>query len=387
MIGSDTTIPRLTDTISGVLIGGRMRDFAVVWASGSFKENEHGSMSLYVSSTTRTTDFDILPGQRIEFDFGTRGNTMKFQGYVAGITPHNRLSEDHVIDEQEIQCLGESMVFKGNYPRFFTEVTCTEVIARIVGESNLGFIDEFRRDETTWRSLAQTDQTDWEMIVSMATRIGATVICNRGVVRLLDYQDRAARLLPSRVYFKQALPAFTMDDLLPNGILLDFTPTNQASIDPYYTTSSLAYMANGESVEVPAPSSGGGRFTISNYVAKVPARTMQEAQTLQSGFYIPPWVQDAEVRVMGDATVAPATTVRIVSRGGRPDFDGVWYVKSVSHQVVSKTFTTTLTVGRPDQRAPNTKAEFPFWMGDQRGVPSLLSSGTGQWISTWRQSL
>jgi hypothetical protein len=195
--------PQVSSAINGVLIDGQLHDLLVAWASGTFKENEHGSMSLFVSTSTRATDYGIMPGQRIEFDFGTRGNTQKFQGYVSAVTPQRRLNGTKVISEQEIQCLGESMVLKGNHPRFFTEVTSTQAIARIVAESNLGFSDEFRRDDTTWRTLAQTSETDWEMIVNLATRIGAHVLVTKGVVRLLDYTEIMARVLPIRVYTKR----------------------------------------------------------------------------------------------------------------------------------------------------------------------------------------
>ena len=379
--------PQLTSSLSGVLIDGRLQDFFVMWASGSFKENEHASMSLYVDTSTRATDYGIMPGQRIEFTFGSRGNSQKFQGYVTAITPHQRLNGDKVIDEQEIQCMGPSMVLKGNKPRFFTEVTCTQAIARIVAESSLGFSDEFRRDETTWRTLAQTSETDWEMIVNLAERIGAHVVVTSGVVRLVDYNEIMARVLPTRVYTKQQqIPASIVEMVPPAGMLLDFTPTNQSTMDPFYDSSSLAYMVGGQAVEVPKLNQS-GRFSLSNFSTKMPARTVQEAQTLQDGFYIPPWVQEAEIRVMGDATVAPATTVDIVSRGDNPDFDGIWYVKEVSHRIATMVFVTTMQIGRVAQRAPNWKADYPFWMGDQRGVPSLFPSGTGQWLSTWRQTL
>lgn len=391
MIGTDIALDRLNATMSVVLIDGAVRNIQVLRASGSFKENEHAQMSLFVASATRSQDFALMPGQRIEFDFGFQGNDLKFQGYVADVTQHHRVTHGRTIDEQEISCLGPTMVFKGNQPRFFSESTITQAIARVVADSSLGFSDEYRRDTTTWRSLAQTNETDWEMIVSLAGRLGARVVVTRGVVRLVDAQEIMYRVLPTRHYRKSPhLPSATANPMPPDGLIIDFSPTNQSTIDPIYSAPRTAYLTGGTAVE--HMKKAGRRFSLPNFATSLPAHTVEEADVYLNGFYIPDWVQSGVLRVVGDATVFPATVIHVSTTGPgqnvmSSNFDGAWYVRKVSHEVIPQAFTTTLDIGRAYDRAPNWRSEIPFWLGDRRGVPSLFPNGTGRWLSTWRQTL
>jgi hypothetical protein len=101
-------------------------------------ENEHDTASIFVVSGSRDTDFSLLPDQRIEFDYGSLGGRRTFQGYVNSVTPQKRAVGNQIDSSQEIFCYGASMALKGNRPRFFTALTLTQMMARIVSDANLG---------------------------------------------------------------------------------------------------------------------------------------------------------------------------------------------------------------------------------------------------------
>jgi hypothetical protein len=145
--------------------------------------------------------------------------------------------------------------------------------------------------------------------------------------------------------------------------VVEFMPTNSTTAqDPALRTPTTAFLAGQSAVVMTpplaalmsrpsAPESTGGPTLVSRFATSMPALSHQEAEQIQAGFYDPSWPQEASVRVMGDATAAPGTTVQI-SSGGQgetvaPAYDGVWYVSGVEHQMgANRSFYTVLTLGR-----------------------------------------
>jgi hypothetical protein len=367
-------------------------------------ENEHDTASIFVVSGSRDTDFSLLPDQRIEFDYGSLGGRRTFQGYVNSVTPQKRAVGNQIDSSQEIFCYGASMALKGNRPRFFTALTLTQMMARIVSDANLGFNDEYHNDTLVWRTLAQTSETDWEMLLSLSGRLGARILYDQGVIRLINYQDIGYRQLPTKSLLSVPIDAdlSAAETGSPGaGAVLEFMPTNTTTAqDPALRTPTMAFLAGQSAVVMTpplaalmsrpsAPESTGGPTLVSGFATTMPALSYQEAEQIQAGFYDPSWPQQASVRIMGDATTAPGTTVQISSAGQgetvTPAYDGVWYVSGVEHQMgIGHSFYTVLTLGRQVTRGKNWYQYRPFWLGDRRGAPVLRPSGTGQWISNWR---
>jgi hypothetical protein len=276
---------------------------------------------------------------------------------------------------------------KGNQPRFFSNSTISQAIARVVADNNLGFSDETKSTQSSWRSLAQTSETDWEAILALADRIGAHVVTQRGVVRLIDYNDIGFRQLPSHFLQLRSQLPIQDDSDSSQGSIFSFQPVSLSTIDPTYRTPAMSYLEGGQAVYVPAT----GRIgpIPQRFATDMPARSMNEATDLQQGFYYPQWNQVADITSAGDATIEPATILQ-VNTGNRlaessvPEYDGLWYVKTVQHSVGANRFTTTMTLGRPAFRASNWYSEIPFWIGSSKGLPTLIPAGDGTWISTWR---
>lgn len=385
--------------VGSVLVNQREMNVAVVRAIVTRHEGEHEGATLFVNSATATVDFHSLPDQRIEFTFGGLGIQSTFQGYVNSVTPNRRFVGDTQITEQEIECMGASMVMKGNRPRFFTEMTATQMVAKICADNNLGFHDEFRNDNNQWRQLAQTSETDWQMLLTLADRISAKVVYERGVIRLINYLDVSYRQLPSRLYRTKNNMATTDHTDDNQGVVVEYVPTNVSVRDPSYRTPTMAYMSGRQAVMLqppPAsatsqPSGRGSRGAdiVSRFATSYPALSQQEAEAMQSGFYTPPWNQEGSLRVTGDAAMMPGNIIQVASAGlgttMQADYDGVWYVNGVSHSLgLQGRFYTTLSMGRPQARGTNWYAPRPFWLGEKRGMPLLTPAGNGSWVSNWR---
>jgi hypothetical protein len=348
-------------------------------------ENEHDQAVLTVQSGSRATDYSTLISNRIWFNYGNPGRMVPFQGYVSEVGPQQILTGQKYLVQQEVTCLGPTMVMKGNHPRFLVDSTITDFIKQIVIDNGLGFSNEFLIDTTSWRTLAQTSETDWQMVIQLANRIGAHVINTRGVVRVIDYTDISSRALPIHFFKMSATVAYSNG--VPTGDITDFTPVNISSADPQYRTPALAYVQDGQTVYVPA---SGRRGVISRrFATDMPAQTAQEAQTLQAGYYLPDWSQLGGITVVGDSSIEPGTVCSVAANSRsnvtvmRPDYDGMWYVNTVKHIIYADQFYSVLTLGRTN-RASNWYQARSFWMGDRRGAPYLIAAGDGTWLSSWR---
>ena len=220
------------------------------------RENEHDTASVFVVTGSRATDFAQLPDQRIEFEYGNLGNRGLFQGYVNSVMPQKRAVGNQTVSTQEIFCYGASMVLKGNKPRFFTSLTLTQMMQRIAGEANLGFNDEYRNDTLVWRTLAQTSETDWEMLLALSGRLAASILYERGVLRLVNYRDIAYRQLPTRKLTSRPLdPDLSQSELESqgSGAVVEYMPTSSALRDPVHRTPTTGFLSGKAAVMLSPP--------------------------------------------------------------------------------------------------------------------------------------
>lgn len=350
-------------------------------------EGQHEQATLWTRSSTRGTDYSSIIGQRITFAYGIPGQQVVFQGYVSAVQPQQYVASQQYVVEQEVNCLGATMVMKGNKPRFLVDATVTDFIRQIITDNGLGFSNEFNQgDDLHWRTLAQTSESDWQMAVKLADRIGAHIVPSRGVVRLVDYNDISFREMASHWF--QMRQKVAQADGTNQGDIVSFEPVNLSTADPMYRVPAMSFLQGSQTVLVQA--SGRQGPLPRRFATDIPARTVAEATTLQQGYYLPQWSQQGTITVVGDATIEPASVCAIASTSGqertvlRPDFDGLWYVKQVRHVVYTNQFFSTMQLGRIDSRGSNWYQPIPFWRTDKRGLPQLIPSGDGAWLSTWR---
>ena len=384
---------------TSVFVNGSKLDTSVSRIQVEQRENEHESAAIFINSGSSGIDYTQLPNQRIEFSYGLIGNKATFRGYISEVIPHQSTGSAQIIQEQEIQCLGPSMVLKGNRPRFWDQSTATDAMRSIVSESGLGFSDEYHNDTYVWRSLAQTSETDWEMLVNLANMLACRLLVTDGVIRLVDYTQVATREIPSLTFTRdQALPMLRSEDGMPLTSLVSFVANNSGNRDPVYQSPQVSYLVNGRStltqpktqsyLNADATAVQITNVLSSRFASDMPAASAQEADALLSGYYSPDWSETASVRVPGDCTLQPCMVIGIKS-GGRYspkiiDYDGGWYVTGATHFVYQNQYLIDLEVTRPSQRQPNWYQRTPFWSDDRRGAPRLFPIGTGQWVSTWR---
>lgn len=371
--------------VSQIWIDGRRYEAYVYRTEITQNPGEHEVAEIVVNSESRTEDYTLLNSKRIEFRWGAGMEREAFWGYVVDVREDQRFQTDRPASRMQLTAFGPSMALKTGRPRFWTNVTVSQVVASVVAEHMLGFSNEMLRDEVVWKQLAQTTESDWEFINSLAARSGCYVICEQGVIRLIDPYLVFSRYMPDRFLTQEGIGLNTVK-------LYDFTPINLSPLDPGQQLPSVAYAGSGGGVSVLAapvselPMAYGKR---TRFMAPLPVHTAAEAEAIQAAYRNETWNEQASCRVQGSVLFRPGMNVYVRSQANptsyyTPAADGMWYINGTQHIITLDGYQTFCDLVRNPLRGHNNQTPRMFWTGDKRGKPELKVNGRGQWMSTWR---
>jgi hypothetical protein len=301
----------------------------------------------------------------------------RFYGYVVEYTVGPRRNTPGTLIT--VTAMGPTMVMKTGKPRFFTNATVADVVARVSAEAQLGFVDEFGRDHYIWPQLAQTDESDWEFVNDLATRVGSQILCTEGVLRLIDPQNVLSRSEPVML-----LTNGQEQTSRPSVGVFEYNATSYSNRLPRSYAPTVSFLNSG----VPQTVSGTvGKYSFQQYFsASVPVRNQAEAELAQITLPVD-WEQQAQIRVSGSAKLNPGAVVYV--RGGdkaarNEPYDGFWYITEAQHSLAKLVYQTTLRLARLAVTSRQVGIPAKNWWLDQRGRPMLTLNNVGNWISTWR---
>ena len=377
--GAEARSTRGRAPVSTLLRFGQDMDATVTEMAVAYAEGQHDQAVLScISSTLENTDGFV--DSTFSFYFGTAPRASLFQGYITGVT-----------DEQDAQgqlsfkltILGATKVMYEGTPRFWSNKLVPDAVRDLASANKLGFYGHTHN--FTWRALAQTEQSDWSAINSLADRIGWVVYSRFGCVLLYD---------PNRLYNTSG-----------EYTTLTASSANRDDTDTADSRNMIEFQANEDS-EVLAKSLGRkfGYFTTNNdpqikqqageykgfrFETEVTVRDQEEATAYISAadMDIQGWRIHAVARIWGDADIYPGMCVGIKTTTGYSKNDGKWLVRAVSHQGDRKSYQTQLTLSRPKNWVAGGGIPYrPFWEEDMtttRARPYLQES-QGKWLSSWR---
>lgn len=361
-------------------VGGELLDATINSFTLTLGEGHHTSGAISVVSTTLENTDGILDSP-ITFLYGAPPKTEPFFGYVTKVTDEQQASGQLSFT---LEVLGATKIMFEGKPRFWSKKTATSAMHAIVNSNGLALGGHTHTHE--WTSLAQTNESDWEMVNKLAKRIGYSVFVRYGVVLAID---------PVRQY-KECGPYCRLvsgsDD--PNSLpstdrnMLEFSNETLSDMVQANLGSKFGYFA-GSDVKVLSQSGDFAGFVFESTTA---IRDQAEAQTYISayGTKTDGWAELAVARIWGDADIWPGTTVDVVTaseRFYRPAGDGTWLIRSVAHQGDRSQYQTLLFLTRPKadtSMAYDTVAYQPFWerFTPVKPKPTLVLR-EGVWISSW----
>lgn len=355
----------------------RIGDEAVNLTASELKQVDIGNVEgshEYARITTQLTKtkIDRYVNKRISFTYGRRSRQMKFYGYVVSITPNQDYQQDTVVD---IDCLGPTWVMQSGMPRLERNITAPNLFASVVTSSKYRLGAQVDYHEYLWPALAQSDESDWEFLLTLAMRVGYAVYNYQGVVRLV----RPLRILQETPVFQSYIRA---DDVLdPTRSLLEWEATTQSLKLRENIKPAFGYFDG--TVAATSPQVEGAPQRIRT---DTPIRDRQMAAAYQQAWdnRIDYWNQQAVARINGDAKVVPGTNIAVQISGvqaGANDYDGVWMVRGVQHSLTHSTFQTQLDLARDSTRTPVNRNSAWFWEG-RDGKVYATADGNG-WYSQW----
>ncbi len=340
-------------------------------------ENKHEAAVITTQLTKAQIDRYI--GEPITFRYGPRFSGGTFYGYVITINPNQDYQQDTIVD---ITCLGTTWPMQSGQPRFFSNRTASSVFAEIVGVHNLGC--QLDDQPYIWPALAQTSESDWEFLQTLATRLGYAIYVYNGVVRLVN----PLRVLAESEIYQRYIRS---DDVLdPSRQLLDFNPTTQSLRIRDNVKPSFGYF-DGQVARLTQP------LTTTPYrmSTSTPIKDREMAQVYSDSWErrVDFWNQQATARINGSAKITPGVNISVQISGnpsGRNEYDGTWFVRGVEHSFTNNSFQTALDLARDtiSTKSNNTDYRDSFSRADQ-GSPRIVKALRGSpaktyWESTWR---
>lgn len=340
-------------------------------------ENKHESAVI----TTQLTkaQIDRYVGEPVTFRYGPRFSGGTFYGYVLTINPNQDYQKDTIVD---IACFGTTWPMQSGQPRFFPRRTASSVLAEIIIGHRLGC--QIEDNPYVWHALAQTEESDWEFIQTLATRLGYAVYVHNGVVRVLNPKRV---LTESEVYQRYIRSGDVLD---PSRRLLDFNPTTQSLRIRDNVKPSFGYF-DGSVARLSQP--------LGTYPYRMSVDTPIKDRDM-AGVYseawerrIDFWNQQATARVSGNAMIMPGVNVSIQVSGnpsGRNEYDGVWFVRAVEHSFTNNSFQTALSLARDTIGTTFRNTDYRATLSSTtQGNPKLVKTLRGNppktyWESTWK---
>ena len=334
----------------------------------TLSEGAHDEVVMVISSDPNEMDYGSVHNKAASFTFGD--DTMgRFFGYVTNIQPDEKWERPRQV--YVLSMLGMSMVMKTGKPRFYNAVGADTVLARLAKDHRLGFSDEFAKKHYVWPTLAQTDESDWEFATDLARRIGGSLICTRGVLRLID---------PNSVLRRQLPVVFTTRNMNDGqNYVYDFAPAHYSDRLPSNWSPRVSYTAGGRATVAETPAR--------TFSGATPVRNSEEAAMAQVRLPVD-WEEQASARLQGDHRIVPGTVIQFETTlltTFKAPYDGMWYVWRVQHNIRTGIFQTRVEIARVTHPVrSNFDSTSRFWFMGTRGAPQVQMSATGQWISSWR---
>jgi hypothetical protein len=361
--------------VSQVVIGNEVLDVKVLGMKMQRSSNQHDAVVLAMSSPT-LTDTEGLVNEPINFIYGRSASIDAWYGYVTGVAEVQR---DDVNLSFSLTLIGATLPMQLGTSRFWASTSITSVVRDLLYTNLLGHSGSSH--PYLWKALAQTSETDWQMSVKLAQRLGFALFSWNGVV---IFEDPMVLYNSNGPYVRLA-PETDMDAM--DRQMIEFTPAEAAERTYTGRGGKIAYLTQDGKV-------GWARqkgYERHKFMTGLPVRSQEEAEIYVAAMdkRSDVWLQTATARVQGDAMLRPGINVDVMTAAGwrQKKFDGKWLVSAVQHSMDPKDFQSSLTLARPRATVP--VPDVPYrtpWDIEGRAKPFMYMYGEGadrQWASSW----
>lgn len=313
------------------------------------------------------------------------GRQQVFVGYVSNISPVNQSTLGFVnkspFQQVELYCVGASYYMKGTKSERWYPPTLSNIVSTM--SKRYGFSADYPRDSYVPNGLVQTAESDWEFLVKTVNKYSHRVSVHGTHIHVWDVYNTTGR-------------ASSYHDLLSVNSNAGPQPCTIMSFDAYLgsisasggaSSTAVSYLDNqGRSLKVTSRDVTGssylGKKVVSDFedFVATTAVSFEEAQkeVMRLEKADMPFIATAQVAAGGG--IVPGGLVNVRDYGS--DFDGLWYVKSVRHNLSGSHYTTDLELAKDAVDVDNYEIA-PVTRFTTPPDPVLIN---GRWVATTRRT-
>ena len=345
-------------------VNGLELDAQVLEAQLLLSKNQHDFVTMTLSSETMTDTEDMVD-QPVFFLFGQSPRVEEFSGYIVSVVES---SDNPNALQFSLFIIGATRVMQGGQPRFWRDKSISSAVESLVRTNWLGYAGQ--QHTHLWKTLAQTNESDWAAILKYAQRLGWNIYNRYGVVMCYD---------PEKIFKEWGpythLVAGGEDEHNTQGerLILDFNASDESDETPEAIGQKMGFF-NGDKPQIVSQE---GKFRRYKYTVDRVIRDQDEATIYQSAFNLADSydTQKAETRLYGEADLYPGMSVDVTTSNARiyqGRFDGRWLIDSVTHKMDRSSFQTQLKLSRPGKAQIQGFPYRSFWDIEGKSKPKML---------------
>lgn len=311
-------------------------------------ENEHDLAILTVAGINPRLITEMLNRPvKVTTEINTNLFTA-FYGYVLSVQPtsksHEPFTNKSLFQETKIVCLGASSDMRSKRTRNWENPNLRDIVTDIADTYRVSY--SIPNDNFRLPRLVQRGESDWNLLVKTANKLGYVVTCHGTHLHIYSPAMSLGRGMP---YVELTTPSQQNIGYAPGRILefsADFSPSTGGGNKTVHfldsSGNSFSLSASELRNQYLFSSSVGSRISEEEVI---PASSYEEAEKALTAMETLQFSFSAEVTTTGVPFMVPGSIVNITNYK-EADFNGIWLVRAVRHNIVRESFLTHFTLNR-----------------------------------------
>lgn len=335
----------LSPAITVIIDGVPVNYTSVVGAELVLEEDKHDLLVLKLLGVPPQLLHEYLMAPVVFTIDSGPSRSQTFVGYVSNVEPVSQSSNGYMngspFQQVDIYCVGASFSMKVTNSKSWNPPTLNNVVSSM--SKKYGFSADFPKSKYVPINMAQTAESDWSFLVKVVNKYSFKMTIHGTHIHVWDIYNSTGRASSYHELFtpNSQIGAHPCTILKFDGFFGSLSPTG------YSSSTTVSYLdRQGSSFAVNTRTlrerSGLGRTIkpgVENFVSSS-TQSFEEAQKELLRIRKNNMPFTAKVQIAAGAGIIPGGVVNVLNYGS--EFDGLWYVKSVKHNVHQNHYTSDL---------------------------------------------
>lgn len=321
---------------------------SITQVSLDLEENKHDVLTFIVSGIPHKaiTDYE---GAAVKFNISSgQGRSQAFNGYVLYVEPEHNIDAAMVNGSMfytaKVVCFGASVAMKTVRQRIFENTTIYKIGQEIAKQYR--FSIDVLKDEFVIPRAVQSSESDWEFLKKVCDTYGYSFTVHGTHMHIWD----AFRSVDRRPSYEVLTPVSALSKSIPGSILKLTGTFGNLTVDGNSYRYQMSSFDNSgtiiDNTETGTVKTWSGDLEEPKYssILSESATSVGEARKMIEARRRRLFPYNVRVEVIAGAGIVPGGVVEIA--GYKSNLDGLWYVKSVRHNIGGTTYTTDLEISK-----------------------------------------